>query len=144
MLVPEIGGLLKCLIVIDPENAANVGRSLENQTTVLRRKVAGPGMAESHIRLEPVNVSGAETPGHTINFGIVPGNRECDGCVEQNVEVVGVVRVFPEVIAVEQQVRSELLLKSGVELVAEARRDGNACLCAENGLGQSTAPGRAG
>ena len=44
-----------------------------------------------------------------------------DGRIQQRVEVVGVVRVLPEVVGVDQQKPADRLLQAGIELIPVAR-----------------------
>src|SRR5579863_2118337 len=71
-----------------------------------------------------MQVDGADAAGHSIHFGIVPGNRKSDGSVKQHVEIVGVVRVLPEVVRVDDEPLAHALLESGVEVVSVAGPDG--------------------
>ena len=54
------------------------------------------------------------------NFGIVPLDREGDRSIAEHAEVVAVVRVFPDVFAIEHDVLAEGLLKPGMEFIAKA------------------------
>ena len=68
-----------------------------------------------------MQIGGAHPARDAVQLGVVPDDGERDGGVEQRAEVVGVVRVFPEVIRVDQQELAERLLETGVELVADSR-----------------------
>ena len=60
-------------------------------------------MAQGHVSLESVNIDGADARGHAVEFRVVPGDRKRDRRVEQDAEVVGVVREFPEIIGIDDQ-----------------------------------------
>ena len=57
------------------------------------------------------------------NLGAVPFDREGDRRCAQHAEVVGVVRVLPDVLAGEDKILSEGLLDPGVEFIAPARTE---------------------
>ncbi len=101
MLIAQIGGLLKRLIVVDAEASGDRSRALEQQAADLGRKITGSGVPERRIRLEAVNPSRAQTAGETIQLRVVPRNGERDRRVEQHVEIVRVMRVLQEVIGIE-------------------------------------------
>jgi hypothetical protein len=48
-----------------------------------------------------VNIRYTQAAGDAVELGIMPGNGKGDRSVEQDIEVIGVVGVFPEVIAIE-------------------------------------------
>src|SRR5207248_3056013 len=64
----------------------------------------------------------ADTRGRSGNFRIVPRDREEDRRIPQDAEVVGIVGVFPNVLAGENHIFSERLLQAGMKLVAPAGR----------------------
>ena len=57
------------------------------------------------------------------NLGVVPLNGKRDRSAAQHAEVVGVVRVLPDVFAGEDHILSKRLLQAGVKLVAPARSE---------------------
>ena len=95
--------------------------AIEDQAADLRREVSRAGVSERPVRLEAMNVGGAHAARDAIEFGVVPGDREGDGGVQQRAEVVGAMRELPEIVGVDQQVSADGLLEAGVELVAAAR-----------------------
>src|SRR5258706_12012361 len=109
--------------MVDPEHAASQSRPLRNQPASLRREVARASVTERPGGLEALEVRGAHTAGDPVQFRIVPGDRETDCRVQKCAEVVRIVRVFPEVVGVDQYVSPNGLLKSGVELIAKAWLD---------------------
>ena len=54
------------------------------------------------------------------NFGVVPLDRERDRRVAENAEVVAVVSIFPDILAIEHHMLPESLLQSGMEFIAKA------------------------
>ena len=54
------------------------------------------------------------------DFGVVPLDGKRDRSIAEHAEVVAVVRVFPDVLAVENDVLPERLLESGMEFIAKA------------------------
>ena len=54
-------------------------------------------------------------------FELDPLDGKSDRRVAQHAEVVGLVRVFPDVLAIQHEVFSEGLLETGVEFIAPAR-----------------------
>ena len=51
----------------------------------------------------------------------MPLDGKRDRSVAENAEVVAVVRVFPDVLAIEHEVLAEGLLEAGMEFIAKAR-----------------------
>ena len=80
--------------------------------------------------------------GHAVQFRVVPGDRERDRRVEEDVEVIGVVRVLPEIVGIHNQPALDSLLESGIELIPEAGLDGRR-LRAEDILRESAGAGAA-
>ena len=52
------------------------------------------------------------------NFRVVPVNRECNRGRSQHTEIVGIVRVFPNVIPAYDSIFAERLLQASMEVVA--------------------------
>jgi hypothetical protein len=119
-LVAQAERRLERLIVIDAEHSAGKRRALRDQASRFRRIVARASVPEGPVGLETVEIRGADAPGDAVELRIVPRDGERDRRVEQRAEVVGVMRVFPEIVGVNQQDFADGLLESGVELVAEA------------------------
>lgn len=72
----------------------------------------------------------------------MPGDGKGDGRVEQDAEIVSVIRIFPKVIAVDDQPLADALLKANIELIAPARLDGRG-LRSKYILSESAAAGAA-
>src|SRR5262249_50721604 len=107
-LVPKIGGLLKCLIVVDSKHVPAY------------RKISRPVVAHCCVPLKAVNVNARCAKGNTIQFRFLPGNRESNRGVQNCTEVKSVIRVLPEVIALKLDKPAKRLLDTGVELVPAA------------------------
>jgi hypothetical protein len=72
-----------------------------------------------------VQIDRADASRDAIQLGIVPGNGERDGRIQQRAEIVRVVRILPEIVQVDQQPFANALFQAGVELVAVAGGDGD-------------------
>jgi hypothetical protein len=68
-------------------------------------------------------------------FEFVPGDREGDRGIQRCAEVIGVVRLLPKVMVVDEQPAANTPLEAGIELVAEAWLYGN---CVGTGVGPGT------
>ncbi len=98
----------------------------------LRGKKPGGYAGHDHEGRQTVVVGHGPADGKAGNFRIVPFDRKCDRRVAQHAEIVGVVRVFPDVFSVEDEVLSKCLLQAGVEFIAEAGRQRSKCVrCTE-------------
>jgi len=121
-LILQVCCLLELLVVIDAECAFR--REVRAQPAHLRIEEAGVYPAHYHERCQAVKVRNARANGKPADFGPVPGDRERDGSIEKHAEVESIVRVFPQVIAVNDQVPPESLLEPGVKLIALPRTNG--------------------
>ena len=131
---------LQRLIVVDPEDASLKRRTLRDEASILREEETRACVAKRPVRLKSLQVGGAHASSHAVELGVVPRDGERDIGVQQRAEVESVVRVLPEIIGVDQDELADGLLKTGVELVAETRLDGNR-IRSEHGLRK---PARAG
>src|SRR5579863_530370 len=109
--------------MVDPEHPGAQSRTLRNQAPGFRREVSRAGVTESPVGLETFEVGGAHSTGNSVQFRVVPGNRECDGRIQQRAEVVCIMRVLPEIVGIDQYESSNGLLKARVELIAKAGLD---------------------
>jgi hypothetical protein len=80
------------------------------------------------VRLEAVKIRRADAPCDAIQLGVVPGNGEGNGRVQQRAEVVGVVGVFPEIVQVDQQPFADSLLQAGIELIPVSGGNRDRCM----------------
>src|SRR5205085_2540971 len=55
-----------------------------------------------------------------IDLRSIPGDRESNRCIQDHIEVVGVARILPEVISVNDDVAPEALLNANIELITSA------------------------
>lgn len=67
-LIAKVGSLLERLIVIDAEHTWHRGSTLEDQATVLRRKITSSRVPECRVGLEAVDVHRAQAPGYTVEL----------------------------------------------------------------------------
>jgi hypothetical protein len=108
-LVVKDGTLLVSLVMIDAENTA--GESAQgNQATCFGWEIPCPRMAQGQVCLESVQINGAHARRHAIQLGVVPGDRKRDRRVEQDAEIVRIVRVLPEVVSIDDQPAPDSLL----------------------------------
>ena len=87
-------------------------------------------MPEHRVGAEPVVLEQVDPAGNAVDVRVIPRNREGDGRVEQDIEVVGVGRVFVEVPEVGHDPSAERLLHADLHLVARARLQGYTPPCA--------------
>ena len=107
------------------EERAGIRRAGRNEASVGRPEEAGAIMAEVPVGDETLQVGGTHPSAEAGHLRVVPGDGEGNGGVEQGAEVVGVVSVLREVVGVHQHETANSLLKSRIELVAEAGADGH-------------------
>ena len=87
-------------------------------------------------RGEPMKIGDVRADRIARNFRIVPLDGESDRRGTQDAEVVGVVRVLPDVLAVNYQIFSEGLLQAGVKFIAKTGSKRRGCAgCATLALG---------
>ena len=118
-LVLQVGRLVEFLVVVDAERTHGSSGSGAHAAD-LRSEEARGHAGHHHDGREAVEVRHARADGIAGNLGVVPLDRERDRRCAQDAEVVGVVRVLPDVLAIHDQVFSECLLKPGVEFIAKA------------------------
>ena len=68
VLIADLRGLLKRLVVIDAEHAAVQRSPLEDQPSVFRKEKTRPRMPKGPIRLEALEIGGAHLPRESIQF----------------------------------------------------------------------------
>jgi hypothetical protein len=120
-LVLHVCGLLKFLVVVDAERAFR--RKVRPQSSHLRIKEPGIHPAEHHERRQTVVVRNARANRKPADLGPFPGDRKENRAIEEHTKVVSIARVFPEIVAVDDQKSSERLLEPAVKLVSLAGPD---------------------
>jgi len=81
--------------MVDAEHAAGHGAPCGISPPVSGGS-SGARVTERPVCLEAFQVRGADASGYAIQFRIMPGDRERNRRVQQDAEVVGVVRVLPK------------------------------------------------
>ena len=97
-LILEVRRLIEFLVMINSENAAGRG-GRSSGSAKLREKEPCGHTRKDHERRESMEVRHAHAAGKSRNLGIVPRDREKDGRVAEDAEIVAVVRVLPDVLA---------------------------------------------
>ena len=87
----------------------------------LRIEEARRDVGEDDECRQAVKIREAAANGKARYFGIVPLDGKGDGRIAEDAEIVGVVRVFPDVFAAQHEVLPEGLLQAGVKFVAPSR-----------------------
>ena len=113
-------GLVEFFIVVDAENRSALSDG-HAKSAHLRRKITRGNAGHHEQGCKSVKVRHAGAQGKAWNLGVVPHNREGDGRIPQDAEVVCAVRVLPKVFAINDQVLSKCLLQPGMELISESR-----------------------
>ena len=117
-LVLQVGCLVEFFVVVDAERTH--GARDRAHAANLRSEEARGHAGHHHDGRESVEVRHARAYGIAGDLGVVPLDRERDRRCAQDAEIVGVVRVLPDVLAINDQIFSERLLNPGVEFVAKA------------------------
>jgi predicted phage terminase large subunit-like protein len=114
-LILNVGRALQCLIVIDSHDGVgrNVG-GIEDQTARLRTKHSGPCMAQSHEGCQPLRFLHAQLDRESVHLRLPPFDGEDDGCVQESIQVIRMLRVFPGVVAIQQEEFTDALLEEHV------------------------------
>src|SRR5258708_24856585 len=111
--------LLECLAVVDAEHFSPRGGGA--QPADLWREIARPNVSEDGQCREAVEIRHADADRGPVNLRTFPGNGEEDRRVAERGEIIGGVRVLPQVVGGHHHVLSKSLLKASIELVALAR-----------------------
>ena len=106
-LVTQGHGRLEHLVVIDAEHTRGERRALWNQPARFRREVSRPRVTERPVGLEAVQIDRAHPSRHPVQLGVVPRDGERERGVQQRTEIVGIVRILPEIVGIDQQVPSQ-------------------------------------
>src|ERR1700693_3654337 len=109
--------LVEHLVMVDPEYGR--GRRRRDSADCWREKARSDVRKHDQAR-EAVKIRNATANGKARNLGIVPFDGKENGTGTEHVEIISVVRVFPDVIAAEDEILAEGLLQTGVEFIAKA------------------------
>src|ERR1019366_3687874 len=104
------------LIMINAENAGR-GRD-DRQPCDLRQEESGRNAGHNGKRGKSVRNGHASAQGPSRNLGALPFNWKGNWSAADDTEVVTIVGVLPDVLAVDHEVLAECLLESGVEFIA--------------------------
>src|SRR5271163_3521954 len=120
-LVLQVRGLVEVLVVVNAEGSeASRDDGNRSDAADLRSEETRGDAGHHHQRGEAVEIRDVSAKGVAGDFGIVPLDGESDGRRAEDAEVVAIVRVLPDVLAVNHQIFSEGLLQAGVKFVAKA------------------------
>src|SRR5664279_540396 len=122
-LVLHVCGHVKRFVVIDAENPRGP-RGSGSGSRDLRSEEAGSDAGHDYQRGEAVIHRHAGAQRKSGNLRVMPLDREEDRRIAQYAEIVGAVRVLPDVFAVDHQELSYGLLQTGMEFIAKAGRQG--------------------
>ncbi len=126
-LILNVRCLVESFVVIDSERADHVGSSAHAAN--LRSEEASGDAGHDDKSRESMVVRYVGSQRKPRNFRIVPLHREEDGRVAENAEVIAIVRVFPDVLGVHNEVFAKCLLEAGVKFVSESRIKRCSYLC---------------
>src|SRR5664279_5682773 len=122
-LVLHVCRHVKGFVVIDAETPRGP-RGSGSGSRDLRSEEAGSDAGHDYQRGEAVIHRHAGAQRKSGNLRVMPLDREEDRRIAQYAEIVGAVRVLPDVFAVDHQELSYGLLQTGMEFIAKAGRQG--------------------
>src|SRR5271156_3918709 len=123
-----MGGLIEMFVVVNPEwREASGGDRDGAYAADLWSEEASGDAGHNDQRGESMVIRDIRTDGVARDFRIVPLDGESNRGGAEDAEVVGVVRVLPDVLAVYHQIFSEGLLQAGVKLIAIAWSKRSGC-----------------
>ena len=118
-LILQVRSLIESLVMVDTENSRGRQRS-GSCSSDLWFKEPGRDAGHYHQRAEAMVDRHAGAQREAGNLGVVPLNREGDRRVAQHAEVVGVMRVLPDIFAIDDQEFAKGLLQASMEFIAIA------------------------
>src|SRR5437879_2797689 len=121
-----MGGLVELLVMINTE--ATDRRGSRACSAELRGEVARRHARENDQRREAMEIWNTHPSSNGRNLRIVPLNWESEWRAPEYAEVVGVMGIFPDVLAREHQISSCSLLQANMEFVAPPRAEGSHCI----------------
>jgi hypothetical protein len=92
-------------------------RDIEDQTTVRRPKEAGSCVAHRAGCLKAVDVWRTDPDRYSIDLRFAPGNRERDRRVQKRTEVMRIIRVFSEIVPINNNNFAKGLLNADIKLI---------------------------
>jgi hypothetical protein len=122
-LVLDVRGFVEAFVVIDTKWQSALADGSPG-TRDLRREEARGYRTHHNVAGDVVEVGHVCAEREARNFGIMPVDGEGDGGVAEDGEVEGVVGVFPDIVAAQDDSLAQVLLESRVKLVAEAGLEG--------------------
>ena len=118
-LVLQVCGHVVGFVVVNAENPRR-RRGSGSGSRDLRSEEPGGDAGHHHQRAEAMVHRHAGAQRQSGNLRVMPFDRKCDRRITQHAEVVGAVRVLPDVFAVDHQKLSDGLLQAGMEFIAKA------------------------
>src|ERR1035437_10175427 len=118
-LILQVGRLVEMLVVIDAEHSTS-GRGPGANAADLRSVEAGRNTRHDDEGGEAVEVGHAGANRISGDFGAGPFDGIKDGRCAEDAEIVSLMRIFPDVLAVDHQKASKGLGEAGMELIAMA------------------------
>ena len=117
-LILQVSGLVEVLIVVDPEHAAPASFGVAPIPLTCGVKKRAATLDITVYAGKSVEIWNGNANGIAWNLRTGPLDRISDRSVAEHAEVVRLVRVLPDVLAVDHQIFSERLLQAGVEFIA--------------------------
>ncbi len=123
--------LVELFVVVNAENGVRPAARCDANSTDLRCEKSCRDAGHDDERAESVEIRDAGANGVARDFGIVPLHGKENRRGSKDAEVEAVVGVFPDVVAINNEILAEGLLEAGVKFVAPARSewDGQAGTC---------------
>src|SRR5579864_3280147 len=104
---------------------------IEDDPAVLGREETCSRVPQRSIAGEPVVFGNGHSDGQAVDLGLPPLDRECQGGVEEGIEVEIGISELPEIFCVHYRALSYPLLETSIELIADPRSEGLCPECAE-------------
>src|ERR1700730_4232120 len=120
-LILNMGSLVEPLIMVDTERIPALSHGGSRTCALRREESCSHGRHRDEGR-EVVIVRKISVDHKARNLRVVPIDGEEDGRVAEDGEVERAMRVLPDVVAADDKVLSEALLKAGMKLVPIPRR----------------------
>jgi hypothetical protein len=121
-LILEIFRLLESLIVIGACHRCIRGAKID--ATDLRTEQPRTGVSHHGEGAQSMKIIDRHSHQSAVNFRLAELDREIKRCIQDGIEVVRTVREFPEILSLNGEPVSEVLLESYVELVPSRGSEG--------------------